>query len=178
MTERKPAAMTFGSWIDQQIADAQERGSFDNLPLAGKPLPPGRAEFDGQAWAREWIRREGGTPEDCLPTPLRLRKERERLFDEVASLRTEQAVRERAQELNERILAWRRLPLDGPPVVVPLADVDALVDRWREARTGAGAGTPAEAGAPGQTGAPTGAPGTGSSPKGRSRWRWRQRARR
>ena len=38
MTERKPQSMSFKSWIDQQIADAEKRGVFDNLPGAGKPL--------------------------------------------------------------------------------------------------------------------------------------------
>ena len=38
MTERKPQSMSFTSWIDQQIADAEKRGVFDNLPGAGKPL--------------------------------------------------------------------------------------------------------------------------------------------
>ena len=39
MTERKPPGMSFTSWIDQQINEATERGLFDNLPGAGKPLP-------------------------------------------------------------------------------------------------------------------------------------------
>ncbi|HUA42024.1 MAG TPA: DUF1992 domain-containing protein, partial [Streptosporangiaceae bacterium] len=39
MTERKPHDVTFRSWIDQQISEAEERGAFDNLPGAGKPLP-------------------------------------------------------------------------------------------------------------------------------------------
>ena len=38
MTERKPRDMTFRSWIDQQISEAEERGAFDNLPGTGKPL--------------------------------------------------------------------------------------------------------------------------------------------
>ncbi len=137
MTERKPAGMTFGSWIDQQIAQAQDRGAFDDLPGAGKPLPPGRAEFDAQAWARDWVRREGGSPEDCLPTPLRLRKELERLDADVVALRSEEKVREHVGDLNKRILAWRRLPLDGPPIHVPLADPEAVVTRWHEARAAA-----------------------------------------
>ena len=41
MTERKPPEITFASWIDQQINEAAERGAFDNLPGAGKPLPVG-----------------------------------------------------------------------------------------------------------------------------------------
>src|SRR5262245_50270332 len=36
MTERKPAGMSFTSWIDQQIEEAAERGAFDDLPGAGK----------------------------------------------------------------------------------------------------------------------------------------------
>ena len=29
MTERKPSGMSFTSWIDQQISEAEERGAFD-----------------------------------------------------------------------------------------------------------------------------------------------------
>ncbi|MDX6418598.1 MAG: hypothetical protein QOG28_3218, partial [Trebonia sp.] len=38
MTERKPPQMKFSTWIDQQIADAERRGVFDDLPGKGKPL--------------------------------------------------------------------------------------------------------------------------------------------
>lgn len=132
MTERKPPGMSFTSWIDQQISDAAERGAFDDLPGAGKPLPT-HGEFDGQAWARDYVRREGGSVEDCLPTPLRLLKEIERLAESVSGLREERHVRDMVGELNERIMQWRRLPL-GPPIFVPLADVDATVAVWRSAR--------------------------------------------
>ncbi len=30
--------MQFESWIDRQIREAMERGAFDNLPGAGRPL--------------------------------------------------------------------------------------------------------------------------------------------
>ena len=79
MTERKPAGMTFTSWIDQQIAEAAERGAFDNLPGAGKPLPRRGDADDGQAWLRDYLRREGVSTEVLLPTPLKLRKEAARL---------------------------------------------------------------------------------------------------
>jgi hypothetical protein len=35
MTERKPADMSFRSWVEQQISEAEERGAFDNLRGAG-----------------------------------------------------------------------------------------------------------------------------------------------
>ena len=131
MTERKPRGMSFTSWIDQQISEATERGAFDDLPGAGKPLPS-QDDFDGQAWLRDYVQREGGSVEDCLPTPLKLRKETERLAETVSDLPTEQHVRGVVAELNERIMRWRRLPV-GPPVFVPLADADALVTIWRQA---------------------------------------------
>ena len=105
MTERKPPGMSFTSWIDQQISEAEERGLFDNLPGEGKPLPyPGEADF-GEAWLRDWVCREGVPAEEFLPTPL--------------------------AELNERIMDWRRLPL-GPPIFVPLVDEELMVGRWRD----------------------------------------------
>jgi len=135
MTERKPQGMSFTSWIDQQISEAAERGAFDDLPGAGKPLPR-QSEFDGEAWLRDYVRREGGNVEDCLPTPLRLRKEIERLAETVSGLPDEQKVRDAVGELNERIMQWRRLPL-GPPIFVPLADADATVAAWRKERQAA-----------------------------------------
>jgi hypothetical protein len=131
MTERKPAGLSFTSWIDEQISRATEQGAFDDLPGAGKPLPP-RTDFDGLTWVREYVAREGGSPEDCLPTPLKLRKESERLAGTVQELRSEQLVRDAVAELNQQILDWRRLPL-GPPVFVPLIDVEAMVGQWHAA---------------------------------------------
>jgi hypothetical protein len=131
MTECKPPGMSFTSWIDQQISEAQERGAFDNLPGAGKPLPKRREADDGQAWLREYLRREGVSSDELLPTPLKLRKQIERLAGAAPGMSCEQEVRDAAGELNRRIAAWRRIPL-GPPIFVPLADTEAMVTRWRE----------------------------------------------
>lgn len=131
MSERKPAGMSFGSWIDEQIRQAEERGAFDDLPGKGKPLPK-REEDAAQAWLLEYLRREGISGEELLPTPLKLRKEIERLGENAPLLHSEDQVREVASELNKQIVQWRRFP-SGPPVFVPLVDADALVERWREA---------------------------------------------
>src|ERR1700730_15115843 len=117
MTERKPPEISFASWIDQQINEAAERGAFDNLPGAGKPLPK-RGQDAGQAWLRDYLGRAGVSAEELLPLPLRLRKEVERLTDTVQELRSEQEVREVVAALNQRILQWRRIP-EGPPVYLP-----------------------------------------------------------
>ena len=159
MTERKPPDMSFWTWIDQQINEAAERGAFENLPGAGKPLPKGEGDA-AEAWLREYVRREGVETEEFLPVPLKLRKESERLAQAAPGLPSEQAVREAVADLNERIMKWRRIP-HGPPIFVPLVDADALAARWHEARPA----TPLpSASAP--------------SPAGPGRRRWWQRRRR
>jgi hypothetical protein len=163
MTERKPADMTFTSWIDKQIAEATERGAFDNLPGAGKPIPRHGDEDAAQAWLRGYLRREGLSAEALLPAPLRLRKAIDRLGHEIAGMSSEADVRDAVAALNHEIREWRRIPL-GPPVFVPLVDPEAMVRRWQESR-------PAPA-------ARQHEPGTGgeSSPApGRRRRRWRRR---
>jgi hypothetical protein len=144
MTERKPAEMTFTSWIDKQISEATERGAFDNLPGAGKPLPH-RGEDAGQAWLRDYLRREGVAGEELLPEPLKLRREIERLAEAVPGLRSEQEVRDVVSGINRRIVEWRRIPL-GPPVFLPLVDAEAMVSRWREGQTVTPAPSPAAGG--------------------------------
>ena len=154
MTERKPPEISFTSWIDRQVNEAAERGAFDNLPGAGKPLPKRSEEDAARAWLRDYLRREGVPAEELLPTPLKLRKEIERLAESVQDLRSEQQVRDVAADLNRRILEWRRIPV-GPPLFLPLVDADTLVSRWRDAQHAAaeqpaspaplGPGTPPEA---------------------------------
>jgi Domain of unknown function (DUF1992) len=131
MTERKPPGMNFTSWIDQQIQEAQDRGAFDDLPGAGKPLPR-RPDDDGLGWIREKLEREGVPADELLPPPLKLRKERARLVAAVQDFGSEQEVRDAVSDLNRRIAEWRRIPV-GPPVFVPLLDCDEMISRWRAA---------------------------------------------
>ena len=157
MTERKPKEISFTSWIDRQINEAQERGEFDNLPGAGKPLP--RRALSGDAWLRDYLDREGVSAEEMLPVPLRLRKEAERLPDTLGELRSEQDVREVVRHLNQRILQWRRIP-EGPPIYLRLVNEEDMVARWRQTRTRPAAPVP-----PGPRPAP---------PPAARRW-WRRR---
>jgi len=130
MTERKPREIGFASWIDQQIAEAADRGAFDNLPGAGRPIPR-RGGID--AWLQDYLRREGVSADEMLPTPLRLRKEAERLAETVGQLNSEDEVREVVRDLNRQIRQWRRIPT-GPPVYLRLVDEEAMVTRWRDVR--------------------------------------------
>ena len=139
MTERKPPEKSFTSWIDQQIIEAEKRGVFDNLPGTGKPIPPGEQTDYTQAWLREYLRREGVSTEELLPTPLKLRKESERLTAALPGLPSEQAVRATVEQLNRRIMDWRRNSI-GPPIFVPLVDEETMVSRWERARSADPAG--------------------------------------
>ncbi len=139
MTERKPPEISFVSWVDQQISEAEQRGAFDNLPGAGQPLP--RRALSGEAWLQGYLRREGVSTEALLPTPLRLRKEIERLTETVQDLASEQQVREVVAELNRQIIQWRRIP-EGPPIFLSRVDEEAMLTLWRERRRGAGTGLP------------------------------------
>jgi hypothetical protein len=132
---RKPPQMKFNTWIDQQVADAERRGVFDDLPGKGKPLnlKPGAADGDyGAQWVRDYAHREGVPVEEMLPTPLRLRREIERLAQTAGEFRSEAEVREAAADLNRRIVEWRRIPV-GPPIHVQLVNADNLVTLWRKA---------------------------------------------
>ena len=172
MTDRKPPHQTFPTWIDQQIAEAERRGVFDNLPGTGKPLPPRREPDFTQAWLRDKLRREGVPAEEMLPTPLRLRREAERLRGGPARLRSEAEVRESVAELNTRILDWRRNSTDGPPIPVPLVREDQAVAAWHGAR--AAAAQAAREPAPVPDGTPP--EDTAAPPKRRPWWPLRRRS--
>jgi len=177
MTERKPRSMSLTSWIDQQIADAEERGVFDNLPGAGKPLnlKPGGDEDYGQAWIRDYARREGVPAEEFLPTPLKLRKETERLAEAVEQMRSEDEVRSVVSDLNRRIVQWRRAPV-GPPIFVRLVNSDEMVARWRQAQAATRPAAAAGEKRPGEvSGQPLAHPSHSSQePQPRHTRRWRR----
>jgi hypothetical protein len=133
VTERRPPGVRFETWVERQIREAAERGEFDNLPGAGKPIPGAGSGDDELWWVKDFLRREGLSTEALLPTSLRLRKEIERLPATVSGMRTEQAVRDTAEKLNKRIMDYLRAPSDPPVLLVPV-DVDDVVRQWRQAR--------------------------------------------
>lgn len=130
VTERKPPGVSFESWIDKQIRLAQERGDFDDLPGAGKPIPVGDVD-DELWWVKNYLRRENLPTDSLLPTPLQLRKEIERLPDTIRGIPSEQAVRDVVAQLNLQIVEWLRAP-SGPRIPVSPVDADEVVATWRQ----------------------------------------------
>lgn len=160
MTERKPAHLRHEDWVERQIREAQERGAFDDLPGAGKPLPGLDRPFSAERWAVDRIRREGGDVGALLTPMLVLRRERGALLASLAELPSEAAVRDVVRDFNGRLLDQFRRPQDGPFVPVGVIDVEEAVASWRATRP-----------------APAPAPPTTAAPRGRRR-RWLSRARR
>ncbi|WP_176445563.1 DUF1992 domain-containing protein [Blastococcus mobilis] len=146
MTERKPPGVSFETWIERQIAQAQERGDFAELPGAGRPLPGLDREETAYDWALAKARREGVDTAAMLPPGLALRRERDELPDRAARLSTEAEVRALAEDYNARVEAFWRRPQESRWAPVPgRADVEALVEGWlRDRPPPAPAPSPAE----------------------------------
>lgn len=119
--------------VEAQIRSAQERGEFDNLPGAGKPIPGRGLPYDEGWWIRSFLEREQIPGDLLLPTPLQLRRRIEKLPDEVRDLPTEESVRAYVAALNTEVVAWLRTPT-GPRVVVRPVNADDVVRDWRAAR--------------------------------------------
>lgn len=120
----------YESWIDRQIREAVERGEFDDLPGSGKPLPDRGELYDENWWIKQWVAREEIT--GAVPESLRIRKDAEELMERLASVRSEDQVRRIVTALNDRIDQAQRGHVDGPPVYLPLFDVDEVVEQWRD----------------------------------------------
>ncbi|MGX1849237.1 DUF1992 domain-containing protein [Streptomyces sp. NBC_01456] len=128
MTERKPPGISFETWADRQIREAAERGAFDGLTGAGKPLPHLDRPYDEMWWIKEKMRREQLS---FLPPSLVLRKEAEDAREAAAAAPGEAALRRILSEINERIRAALRAPLDGPPLHLVPFDIEEAARTWR-----------------------------------------------
>ncbi|MEV5610431.1 DUF1992 domain-containing protein [Streptomyces sp. NPDC052225] len=134
MTERKPPGVSFESFVDKQIRDAERRGDFAALPGAGKPLDPtAETTYDENWWIKRKLAREGFS---VLPPTLALRKEAEDALEAAAKAPSERIVRRIVTEINDKIRAMMFKPPPGPPLGLKPYDVEEIVRRWREAHPG------------------------------------------
>jgi hypothetical protein len=119
-------------WVDVQVRAAIDRGDFDDLPGAGKPLRGLNGTHDPDWWVKGLIEREKIT--GVLPPALALRKEDAELQAALDREATEAGVRRYVEDFNRRVVEARRQLLGGPPVVTPTRDADAEVAAWAARR--------------------------------------------
>ncbi|GHE28863.1 DnaJ family domain-containing protein [Streptomyces capitiformicae] len=131
MTERKPPGVSFESFVDKQIRDAEARGDFKSLPGAGRPLAGDDTTYDELWWIKQKMAREGMS---VLPPTLALRKEAEDALAAAAVAPSERVVRKIITEINTKIREMMFKPPPGPPLGLKPYDVEAVVREWRERR--------------------------------------------
>jgi hypothetical protein len=119
-------------WVDQQLRIAMERGDFDNLPGAGKPIKDLGAQHDPDWWIKRLVERENIT--GVLPPALQLRKDDAELDAALDRHTAESEVRRLLEEFNARVMKARYTPVDGPPLITMPREVEGEVTAWRERR--------------------------------------------
>lgn len=168
--------------MERAIREAMERGDFDDLPGAGKPLPPINPD-DPDWFVRQLAAREHLDFTGALPPAIALRKEAAGFPDSLVDLGAEESVRAVLVDFNARVRQDRLRPAQGrlPPILAPTVDVEAMVAGWRELRDRHAHGSAAE-----RAGTPPsdiqqvdyhGEPRSGSEAphRRRRRWFWRTR---
>jgi hypothetical protein len=131
VTDRKPPGVRFETWVERQIREATERGEFDNLPGAGRPIADLDEPHDELWWVRRKLRLENLS---YLPPTLALRKAAEDALAAAARAGSEDQVRRIVAEINARIVEGNRKAASGPPSNLVPFDVDRVVRAWRERR--------------------------------------------
>ncbi|GAA1903164.1 DUF1992 domain-containing protein [Lapillicoccus jejuensis] len=163
------------TWVERQIREAQERGEFDDLPGAGKPLTglgDPHSPHDPDWWVRAYAEREHLDLSAALPAPLALRREAAGFPESLRDVSREADAREVLEDFNRRVREDRLRPATGPlpPLLAPTVDVEEVLARWRalraeDARRRTEASPAADAGA------------SAAPPAPPRRWRWWARRR-
>jgi hypothetical protein len=130
VTARKPAELSFESWIEQQIQQARRDGLFDDLPGAGRPLRTDDGA-DPHWWTKQLLRRE---QVDLLPPALALRRSVDKTLAALPALHDERRVRALLEELDAEIRRCNATTMSGPSTTQAPLDVEAIVADWRRAR--------------------------------------------
>jgi hypothetical protein len=128
MTQKKPASLSWESFVEEQIRAAQEAGEFDHLPGFGKPIPELDEPDDELWWIKNLLKRERLS---LLPPGLEILRTVEREMERILRLRSEEEVRHAVQQLNDQIRRANFAITWGPASTASLLDADEVVARWR-----------------------------------------------
>jgi hypothetical protein len=130
VTTRKPPELSFESWIERQIQEAQRDGRFENLSGSGRAQTTEDAA-DPHWWTKQLLRRE---QVDFLPPALELRRSVEKTLAALLSIGDERRVRALLERVDAEIRRANATVTSGPPTTQPPLDVEALVAVWRRSR--------------------------------------------
>jgi hypothetical protein len=117
--------------VDRLIREAQERGEFDNLPGAGKPIPDLDKPHDPYWWVKKLLEREEIS---LAPSTIELRKRVEQAIERIRQAADEATVRRLVAELNAEIGKANSRAATGPPTDLAPLDVEEALRRWRSMR--------------------------------------------
>ncbi|MEM7164336.1 MAG: DUF1992 domain-containing protein [Planctomycetota bacterium] len=131
MTERKPIGDTWESWVDRQVREATERGAFDDLAGAGKPIQGLDEPYNSNWWLQRFLQREGLS---ILPDTLQLGRFVEDEKKRINKLHAETTVRRELDSLNATIREQLAQATSGPSSRTTTVDVERFVAAWRANR--------------------------------------------
>jgi hypothetical protein len=134
---KKPPHLSWESFAEQQIREAQEAGRFDDLPGFGKPLPLIDEPYDELWWVKRKSRQENLS---LLPPSLQIRIDVDRTLKRLGGLHHESDVRRELQQLNERIRKANLSSAWGPASTTLPLDVEEVVTQWRRKRSDGASG--------------------------------------
>ena len=124
--QKKPMGMSWESFVERQIREAQEAGEFDNLPGFGQPLPD--EPDDDLWWIKKLLKREKLS---ILPPSLEILKTVEDELAAIGRLPHEDFVRRAVARLNEKIRRANFAITLGPASTIGPLDVEEVVAQWR-----------------------------------------------
>ena len=130
MSERKPAGVTWESWTERLIEEGRRAGAFDGLEGTGKPIDGLDGPHDEEWWVKAKLQRE---QIEALPPTLAIRGERDTAVAAALDARDESEARRILEQINERIRYVNSHTVSGPPSTVWVVDIEAILDRWRDA---------------------------------------------
>jgi hypothetical protein len=128
MVEHRPALADWENSVERQIREAIERGEFDNLSGAGKPLAGLDGPHDEEWWVKEKLRREKVSH---LPPSLAVRKELDVALERIGDATSEATVRQIVMEINESIVHVNSRTTSGPPSTLLPLNVELVVEHWK-----------------------------------------------
>lgn len=125
--------MRWESWIDRQVRVARERGEFEDLPGAGRPIPDLDKPHDELWWVKDKLRREGLT---YMSPSVALRKRAHDALHAASGASSEAEVRKIITDTNAEIREANTKGIAGPALMLLPYDVERVVREWRKQHRG------------------------------------------